>query len=314
MDLLAQMQTFVHVVEAGSLSNAARAARLSLPAVSRQLSSLEDELGVGLIARSTRRLHVTAAGRTWYAHCVRILREVEDARASVGRSRAVRGQLTVSASFTFALCTVLPCLAELKRRHPELNVDLRIEDHVVSLVGEGVDVAVRAGVPPPQSTAFIAHPLAQFRRVAVAAPSYLRRHGKPRSPSELSRHECLVQLGSRGPLATWSFERAGEQQRVEVRGALRTSTPLAVRELARAGVGVALLPEWVVREDIAQQRLALLLEDFQTPLLSAWAIHRTELRGVARVRALVGALRERAARDAAPQGSAAAGATRDPRA
>jgi DNA-binding transcriptional LysR family regulator len=300
MDLLAQMQTFVHVVEAGSLSAAARAGRLSLPAVSRQLSSLERELGVALIARSTRRLHVTAAGRSWYEHCVRILRDVEDARDAIGRSRALRGQLTVSASFTYALCHVLPRLSALNGRHPELRIDLRLEDQMVSLVGEGVDVAVRAGVPPPQSTSFIAHLLAQFRRVAVATPGYLRRHGKPRSPGELSRRECLVQLGSQGPLTTWSFERGSEleQVQVQVRGALRVSAPIAVRELARAGLGVALLPEWLVQEDLKQQRLVRLLEDFQTPLLSAWAIHRTELRGVARVRALISALRDETAESA----------------
>jgi DNA-binding transcriptional LysR family regulator len=298
MDLLAQMQTFVHVVEAGSLSAAARACRLSLPAVSRQLSSLERELGAALIARSTRRLHVTAAGRSWYEHCVRILRDVEDARDSIGRSRALRGQLTVSASFTYALCHVLPRLSALTGRHPELRIDLRLEDQMVSLVGEGVDVAVRAGAPPPQSTSFIAHPLAQFRRVAVATPGYLRRHGKPRNPDELARRECLVQLGSQGPLTTWSFERGGELEQVQVRGALRVSAPIAVRELARAGLGVALLPEWLVQEDIEQQRLVRLLEDFQTPLISAWAIHRTELRGVARVRALISALRDQTAESA----------------
>src|SRR5262245_33919102 len=120
------MQTFVRVVEAGSLSAAARACRLSLPAVSRQLSSLEGELGASLITRSTRRLHVTPAGRSWYEHCVRILRDVADARASVGRSRAVRGQLTLSASFTYALCHILPRLPALARRHPELKIDLRL--------------------------------------------------------------------------------------------------------------------------------------------------------------------------------------------
>src|SRR5687767_11766775 len=144
MDLLAQMETFVRVVDGKSLSAAARAQRLSLPAVSRQLRALEAELGATLIVRSTRRLHVTDAGRQWYAHCVRILRELEDARAAVGGERGVRGTLLVSASFTFGSVVIVPLLARLAQRHPQLIVDLRLEDHLVDLVAEGVDVAVRA--------------------------------------------------------------------------------------------------------------------------------------------------------------------------
>src|SRR5512139_3908326 len=134
------MQTFVRVVEGNSLSAAARAQRLSLPAVSRQLRALEDELGASLVARSTRRLHVTDAGRQWYEHCVRILREVDAARESIQSPKTVRGTLVVSASMTFGSVVVIPRLTDLAARHPRLEIDLRLEDRLVDLIGEGIDV------------------------------------------------------------------------------------------------------------------------------------------------------------------------------
>src|SRR6476469_1159041 len=137
MDLLDQMATFVRVVEGKSLSAAARAQRLSLPAVSRQLRALEEELGATLVVRSTRRLHVTDAGRAWYEQSLRVLRQVEEARASVRGTGAVQGTLVVSASLTFGSMIIVPRLAKLAEKHPELTIDLRLEDQLIDLVGEG---------------------------------------------------------------------------------------------------------------------------------------------------------------------------------
>jgi len=164
------MATFVSVVEGKSLSAAARAQRLSLAAVSRQLRALEVDLGASLIVRSTRRLHVTDAGVQWYEYCRRTPRELEDAREAIRGSKAVRGTLVVSASLTFGSEVIVPQLARLTEQHPGLSIDLRLEDQIVDLVGEGVDVAIRAGSPPPDSTAVLADPIAQVTRVLVAAP------------------------------------------------------------------------------------------------------------------------------------------------
>ncbi len=137
MDLLAQMATFVRVVETGSLSAAARAQKLSLPAVSRQLRTLEEDLGAALITRLTRRLAVTEAGQRWYEHCLRILNELENARGAVGGS--VRGTLVVSAAVTLGMYLLVPRLATLIQRHPGLAIDLCLEDRVIDLVGEAVE-------------------------------------------------------------------------------------------------------------------------------------------------------------------------------
>ncbi len=290
MDLLDQMTTFVRVVDAGSLSGAARALRLSLPAVSRQLSALESELGAKLIVRSTRRLHVTAAGRRWYEHSLRVLSDVERARADVRGERGVQGTLVVSASLTFGMVVVVPRLTALAARHPRLVVDLRLEDRLVDLVGEGVDLAVRAGSPAPDSTAYIAEPVFAMQRVLVAAPRYLRKHGHPKRPHELARAEALIQITPAGTVVRWLLEREAESFRADVRGRTRTNAPMALRDLAVAGAGIAYLPDWLVKADLEQGRLKRVLPGWASPPVNAWAIYRSELRGVPRLRAFLDAL------------------------
>ena len=296
MDLLAQMRTFVRVVEGKSLSAAARSQRLSLAAVSRQLSALESDLGTSLIVRSTRKLHVTEAGQRWYAHCIRVLREIEDARAAMRGGREVQGNVVISVSFAFGVHFVLPRLRPLTEKHPRLNIDLRLEDQLVDLVGEGVDIAVRAGSPPPNSTAYLAHPLFAMRRVLVAAPTWLKKHGTPMRPEQLTRHDCLVQLTTAGTVVRWFLQREGpdgsvdEQWTVDVQGRLRVNTPLALRDLALDGLGLAYLPEWVVADDLAAGRLRQVLPEWRSAPLSAWAIYRAELRGTPRIRAVLAAL------------------------
>ena len=290
MDLLAQMGTFVSVVDGKSLSAAARAHRLSLPAVSRQLRALEADLGTSLIVRSTRRLHVTDAGRRWYEHSVRVLREVEEARASVQSSTAVRGTLVVSASLTFGSVVVLPRLAKLTERHPHLVIDLRLEDQLVDLVGEGVDVAIRAGSPPPDSTSLVAHPLVSMDRLVVAAPRFLRKHGTPREPEQLTRRPCLVQVTLAGAIVKWWLRRANEDRTIDVHGQLRSNAPIALRDLAVEGAGLAYLPDFLVEDDLAAGRLKRVLPEWASPPWQAVAIHRAELRGAPRLRAFLDAV------------------------
>jgi DNA-binding transcriptional LysR family regulator len=295
MDLLAQMATFVRVVEGKSLSSAARAMRLSLPAVSRQLRALEEELGATLVVRSTRRLRVTDAGRRWYEHCARILREVDEARADVRATKNARGRLVVSASLTYGMIFIVPRLPRLAEAHPALAIDLRLEDQLVDLVGEGVDIAVRAGSPPPDSTAFVAHPLASMRRVLVASPRYLREHGVPRAPGDLARHLGLVQVTTAGAVIRWRLRPArGDDGDLEVmpgESRVRVNAPIALRDLARSGAGIAYVPEWLVEADVAAKTLRRVLPGWSSPPLGAWAVHRAELRGMPRVRAFVDALK-----------------------
>lgn len=290
MDLFASMATYVRIVEGKSLSAAARALRLSLPAVSRQLTGLEAELGASLVVRSTRRLQVTEAGRQWYEHCVRVLAETEDARAALA-TQAVRGRLVVSASFTFGSLIVAPRLARLVESHPQLTVDLRLEDHAVDLVGEGVDVALRAGPRPPDSTALVAHVVTVMDRVVVVAPKLARKVGLPKEPEDLGTRPCLVQLTQAGAIVRWQLRRGDDERLVDVRGQLRTTAPVTLRDLAVSGAGFAYLPTWLVADDLAAGRLRRVLPGWSAPPIEAYALHRAELRQAPRVRAFLDAMR-----------------------
>lgn len=291
MDLLAHMRTFARIVERGSLSGAAREARIALPTVSRQLRALEEHLGVALLVRSTRRMHLTDAGRRFYERSVRILGEVDAVEESIDDGRVARGTLVVSASITLGLTYVLPRLPALSQAHPKLEVELRLEDRYVDLVAEGVDVAIRGGGAPPDSTAFVAHLLFESTRVVVASPRYLRKHGTPRAPEQLVRHTCLVQLAATGSFVRWTLRKGDDERTVPVRGALRTNAPVAIRDLARAGAGVALLPDWVVADDLASGALVRVLAGWEHPRVQIWAFHRSELRGSRRLRVFVDAMK-----------------------
>jgi DNA-binding transcriptional LysR family regulator len=303
MDLLAQMATFVKVVDAGKLSTAARALRLSLAAVSRQLSALEEEVGGPLLLRTTRKLTVTEGGQRYYEHCLRVLREVDAAQRCVRAGHSVAGLLTVTAPVTFGLARLSSHLPSLLTAHPGLRIDLRLEDRITDLVAEGVDVAIRGGSALPDSSLLIARPLTSYPRVVVASPGYLRRRSEPKTPADLSRHDALIHLGGSGIADRWRFSKDGSESVIELRGALRTNAVYVLRDSAIAGLGVALLPDWLVADDVAAGRLKLLLRGFATPPTTVSAVHRTELRGAPRVKALIDHLVQAFEREAAARQS-----------
>jgi DNA-binding transcriptional LysR family regulator len=293
MDLLAHMATFVRIVDGKSLSAAARVGRVSLAAISRQLRQLEAELGAPLIVRSTRRLHVTDAGRQWYASCVRILRELDEARGAIAGSDEVRGRVVVSVSLTFGLFELVPRLAKLAERYPRLCVEVRLEDQLVDLVAEGVDLAVRAGSPPPDSTAFLAQPLLAMRRVVVASPRWLRKHGTPKRPAQLAERPCVVQVTPAGATIRWHLLDPAEpaaDETITPTGVIRSNAPAALRQLALDGAGAAYLPDWLVAADLAGGQLRRVLPTWASPPITAWAVYRSELRGSPRLRAVIDAL------------------------
>jgi DNA-binding transcriptional LysR family regulator len=199
----------------------------------------------------------------------------------------------VSASFTFGSEVIVPQLTRLAEQHPGLCIDLRLEDKLVDLVGEGVDVAVRAGSPPPDSTAVLAAPVARMARVFVAAPRWLRKHGSPSEPAQLARHDCLVQVTPSGTVVRWAVARTGhpdESASIEVHGRLRTNSPSALRDLAIGGAGIAFLPDWLVAPALARKTLRRVLPDWSSLPITAWAIYRSELRNNARLKAFLDAM------------------------
>ncbi len=284
----AELSTFVRIVELGSLSGAARATGQSLPTVSRQLRSLELELDSELALRTTRRLTVTEAGQRLYEHARRALNELERAK-SVAGTRASE-KLVLSVPVTLGQCLVVPQLAKLLTSRPGLRLEVRLEDRLTELLAENVDVVVRAGLTPPDSPDLIAQPLFSFHRYLVAAPSYLKVHGAPKTVEGLANHECLLQLSVTSGPDRYRLQTADEERVVNVSGRLAASAPQTLHEGARAGLGIALLPSWLVREDVEARRLKRVLSDWQSAEITAYAVYRRSLRGSAGVKAFVAAL------------------------
>ena len=168
--------------------------------------------------------------------------------------------------------------------HRSLRIDLRLEDRVIDLVGDGVDVAIRAGLVPPDSDAIVAHALQTYGRVLVGSPAYLRRAGEPKEPEALTKHHLLQHLPGGGVLGRWSFEREGRQVEIVAEATFRSNALAAIQGAAIAGAGLALLPDWMVEEAVAARRLRILLRDWRTAPVTVFALHRAELRGAARVR------------------------------
>ena len=288
MDLLDRMTTFVRVVEAGSFSTAARQLGMSSAAVSRQIAALETELRLPLLRRTTRRMAVTEPGGRYYARCLRVLQEVDEASA-FARTDAPSGLLRVNAPVSFGLARVVPEVPAFLRAHPRMRVDLRLEDARVNLAMQDVDVAIRVGAVP-DSADLVAHPLGAFRRFLVAAPGYLKTRSPPRSPDDLQALD-LLGYASGGVADTWTLRSEEREARVRVMPIFVCSALQAVRTLALQGMGVAWLPEWFVAEDLERRRLRRLLPAWTSAAVPVHALQRTTHRGTPRSRAWIDHLR-----------------------
>lgn len=261
--------------------------RLSLPAISRQVSTLEAEVGATLLVRTTRRLRLTEEGKRFHTHATRLVAEADAAFASVRDSGALAGTVTIGASVAMGVLRVVPGLPKLTNAHPSLVVDLRLDDRASDLVGEGIDVVVRAGMAVPDTTRLVAQPLATFARMLVVSPAYLRRAGRPRTVAALASHPAI----SSGTSLTLSFVERGEATSVTMQVKLRMETLLARREAVLAGLGLAVLPDFVVARDVADGTLERLLPAATLEPVIAHALYRIEARGTARVETLVKHLR-----------------------
>ncbi|SJM34895.1 LysR family transcriptional regulator [Mesorhizobium delmotii] len=255
-----EIEVFVRVVEAGSFSAAARALRMTPSAVSKLIARLEARLGARLISRSTRKLQLTPEGAAFFDSGVRILADMAAAEREAAAGAAPRGRLRVNSYVPFGQHRLIPLLPRFLERYPEITIDLVLTDHVIDLMEERADVAIRAG--PLGESRLVARKLGQSPVVVVAAPSYLRTHGTPRTPADLDHHSrmgfCFVRH-----LDDWPFvDAAGEAVLVPITGNALVSDGEAMRLMALSGAGIARLARWHVEPDIAAGRLVPLLEAF----------------------------------------------------
>jgi DNA-binding transcriptional LysR family regulator len=231
--------SFVAIVDAGSVAGAARRLGLSKSVVSARLSELERSLGVKLIRRTTRALTLTQEGRGFYGRAQQILRDVENTASEISARRgSLTGSLRISAPVGFGNLHLGPALFGFLAHYPGIEMTLEVDDRFVDVVGEGYDAVVRHG--PVEDKRLVVKRLAKSRRVLVASPSYLKRHGQPTSPRELGAHRGVI-YGNRG-VADWRFRIGRTWKTITPQTALRVNNGLLMRDAAAAGLGIALLP------------------------------------------------------------------------
>jgi DNA-binding transcriptional LysR family regulator len=300
---LNELVVFARVVDAGSFTAAAAALEMPKSTVSRKVTDLEARLGARLLQRTTRKLHLTDAGTAYYSYCARIVAEMEEAEHAVGRLQEVpRGRLRVTTPLNFAFLG--PILTSFARRYPEVIFDVVSTDRVVDLVEEGFDLAIRAG-PLPDSSTLVARSLGSMARIVVASARYLKKHGRPRAPGDLARHDALV-FGAGANPSTWQLV-AGTSTSHPGQGTGRNATAtleVAVKarlvvndfdvllQAARADLGVAMLPLFVGAEEIRARRLEHLLKEWSSPPARIHAVYPSTRHLSPKVKAFVEHLRE----------------------
>src|SRR3712207_812580 len=292
LDRVISMQVFARVATLGSFSAAARALHLSQTMVTKHVAALEDRLGVKLLHRSTRKLVLTEGGRNYLTACERILAEIEEAEASASLERVEpRGTLRLNVPLTFGFRHIAPAIPEFNRLYPAMSFDLGLADRYVDLIEEGWDLAIRIG--RLKDSALIARRLAACRTVVCAAPSYLKEHGTPKTPEDLSRHNCLgYTLPSAIGANRWTFGPDGEIT-IPVQGSLRANNGDALLAAALAGQGLIYQPTFIVGDALRAGSLVKVLGSYPTYQPGIHAVLPSGRQAPAKVRAFVEFLAQR---------------------
>jgi len=269
---LKDIAVFVAVVDAGSFTRAAERLKVSRPAVSKQVSRLEESLGVRLLNRTTRRLSLTEAGRIFHEGASRSLDDLAEVRAEVSRLQdQPRGVLRINVPMSFGILHVAPLLPEFLQAYPELSVEMNLDDHKLDVIDEGFDVSIRIS-DLPDST-LIARRLARCRHVIVAAPAYLDRHGTPETPADLQGREVL-NYSLQQSASQWHFLNPdGQPEQVTVGGRLQLNNSLALRKSLLAGMGLARTPTFLVGDDLRAGRLTAVLGDYRSLEVSIYLVY-----------------------------------------
>jgi DNA-binding transcriptional LysR family regulator len=270
MDKLTGMAVFAKVAEKQNFTAAARDLGVSKSAVSKQVQRLEDRLGVRLLNRTTRRLHLTESGQAFYERARRVVEEAEEAEFAVTRLHAEpRGTLRINAPMTFGLRHLAPLIPQFIKQYPDLGIDIAFNDRQVDLIEEGFDVGIR--IADLTDSSLIARKLAPCRMSVVATPEFWDRNGRPSHPNQLADYECLMYQHLR-TRREWRFDGPNGLISVPVHGRLRGDNGEALLEMAKAGLGAYLCPTFMSGELIASGTLEAVLDDFIRTNVSVYAI------------------------------------------
>jgi DNA-binding transcriptional LysR family regulator len=284
-DRLREIEVFIRAAETGSFSRAARELGLSQPSASRLVSRLEQRLGVQLLLRTTRRVRTTEAGGTYLESARRALAALEAASADATGDSGVGGVLRVALSTGFGCREIVPQLPKFLAAHPQLRLDLVMADQRHDLVAEGADEALRLGALP--DSAFVARRIARSPRLVVASPGYLATRGTPTTPAHLAAHDCIIGPGS-SAADGWVFRRGkAEPIAAKARARIHVTAAEGVTGSARAGLGIAIVAEWMCRRELETGELARVLAGFALSPVDAYAVFPAGRRAPAKARAFV---------------------------
>ena len=286
MDRFSEIRAFVTVAEQGSFAAAADRLDLSRAMVTKLVSALEARLGVRLMHRTTRRLSLTEAGETYLAQGGALLAELEDLDAllSQGASKA-SGRLRVTAPVSFGMRFLGRAIAGFLRQHPQVEVELSLNDRKVDLVDEGFDLAIR--VSNLDDSSLIARPLAKVRDRLCASPDYLLRHGLPQHPDELAQHDCLIYTLTSQP-GVWEYQGPDDiAGRVRVKGSLRANNGDILTDAAVHGMGITRQPEFLLQQALASGQLQTILDDYRWSCLDVSAVYPVRRHVPGKVRVFV---------------------------
>ncbi|TWI56551.1 DNA-binding transcriptional LysR family regulator [Pseudomonas duriflava] len=272
MSVTDDLSFFQRVATRGSLTAVARELGLSLPAVSKRLTQLEQRLGVQLIQRTTRRLDLTPEGELYLEGARPILQQIEELESAVSNQRqSLRGQLRINATFGFGRRHLAPVLSRFAQLHPQIELSLELTSQPLSLLDPGVDICIRMGEPP--DSRLVGQRLLGNPRILCAAPAYLERAGTPKTISDLSTHNCIVLRQDGSDYAIWRFRQNGQEQAQKVSGTLSSNDGEVAVHLALEGHGLILRSWWDVREHLANGRLIPLLQDYEAPRADIYAVY-----------------------------------------
>lgn len=271
MDKLKQMESFVSVATRGSLTAAANAEGVAPAIMGRRLDALEERLGVKLLVRTTRRITLTHEGSAFLEDCQRLLIDVANAEASVSAGGVkASGHLRITAPAGFGRRHVAPLVPRFRELHTDVTISLNLSDRVVDLAGEGFDCAVRVGDMPDSSLVSVR--MADNRRLCVATPGYLKRHGTPQHPTDLAKFDCLTLSSDASQTRGWAFLVAGDLVHLKPGGPLDCSDGQVLHDWCMEGYGIAWRSTWEVEAEIAEGKLVALLQDFNAPPNGIYAV------------------------------------------
>lgn len=299
MDLLAALRVFLRVAETRSFTAVARELGVTQPAISRQLVSLEEHLGARLLHRTTRSLALTEDGQDLLGHARLVLESVERAEGAVGRQSGLAGLVRLGAGVTFGRVGLAPRLHRLLARYPELKIDLVMSDHISDLVHDGIDVAVRLG--ELTETSLIARRIGTISLIVVGSADYLARRPEPRTPEDLARHDCIL-VNRVAHSNTWRLESGEDAREIEVGGPFRTNSVDAACAAVTSGLGLALLPGWLIHAELCSGTMCNVLSAWHPAPVAVHAIYPSQRNLAPRTRAVIDFLVEEFRSDPALSG------------